>query len=219
MADGEKPKYLLKIIVIGPSGVGKSSLLMRYALDSFEDDTRTTIGVDFKHKTLRVDGELVNCQIWDTAGQERFSCISKEYYRGANGCLLVYDVTDYQSFSRVEHWYNELLTYCQTLSPPITILIGNKCDLKHLAQVTTDEATRFAKEKQMGFFETSAKINSNVDEAFGSLVEDIVAEIKKKHMSGEASVAVPASKPITVRPKEEEDEEKPPTAAKDDGCC
>jgi len=175
-------------------------------LDSFEDDTRTTIGVDFKHKTLRIDGELVNTQIWDTAGQERFSCISKEYYRGANGCLLVYDVTDHQSFSRVEHWYNELITYCQTTVPPITILVGNKCDLKHLAQVSTDEATKFAKEHEMGFYETSAKSNSNVDEAFGSLVEDIVKEMKKNQISGEQSVSVPASKPISVRPREEEEE-------------
>eukprot|EP01126_Amoeba_proteus_P040786 TRINITY_DN4372_c0_g1_i9.p1 TRINITY_DN4372_c0_g1~~TRINITY_DN4372_c0_g1_i9.p1 ORF type:complete len:223 (+),score=47.14 TRINITY_DN4372_c0_g1_i9:370-1038(+) len=220
MADREKPKYLLKIIVIGPSGAGKSSLLMRYALDSFEEETRATIGVDFKHKTLVVEGDLVNCQIWDTAGQERFSCISKEYYRGANGALLVYDVTDHESFDRINHWYQELLAYCQTDTPPITILVGNKSDMKHLAQVSTDEAKRYAKDKQLGFYETSAKMNSNVDEAFGSLVEDIVKDIKSKQMSNvenDDTSVLPPSTPIVLKPKEETSQ--PPVGVKQDDDC
>jgi len=177
-------KYLIKIIVIGSSGVGKSSLLMRYALDTFKEDTRTTIGVDFKHKKLRVHGEFVNCQIWDTAGQERFSCISKEYYRGANGCLLVYDITDESTFSRIDHWYQELLTYAHTADDPITVVVGNKCDLSHLAKVKTDDATGYAKAHNMHFFETSAKLNTNVDEAFRVLVEDIVQRMKKASAMG-----------------------------------
>jgi len=180
----EDCKYLVKLIVIGSSGVGKSSLLLRYAMDTFKEDTRTTIGVDFKHKKLKVDGELVNCQIWDTAGQDRFSCISKEYYRGANGCLLVYDITDEASFARIDHWHQELLTYAHTNEEPVTVIVGNKCDLKQQAKVKSEDATAYAKAHNMLFFETSAKLNYNVEEAFRVLVEDIVRRMKKSSLGG-----------------------------------
>lgn len=108
------------------------------------------------------------------AGQERFSCISKEYYRGANGCLLVYDITDGNSFAKIDHWYQELLTYCHTTEPPITMLIGNKADLKHVAQVSTPDALAYSKANNLGFFETSAKTNSNVEKAFTTLVEGTI---------------------------------------------
>jgi len=217
---------LLKIIVIGPSGVGKSSLLLRYALGAFEEDTRTTIGVDFKHKSLRVNDELVNCQIWDTAGQERFSCISKEYYRGANGCLLVYDITDGSSFAQIDRWYQELLQYCHTTEPPITMLIGNKADLKHVAQVTTADAMAYSKQNNLGFFETSAKTNSNVETAFGTLVEDIVKELKKGgdkigalgSSSNDSSPSLPKASTAIKLPSTET---KDPTPVKkpEGGCC
>jgi len=221
MAD-EKPKYLLKIIVIGPSGVGKSSLLLRYALDAFEEDTRTTIGVDFKHKSLRIDGELVNCQIWDTAGQERFSCISKEYYRGANGCLLVYDITDGTSFSKIDHWYQELLQYCHTTQPPITMLIGNKADLKHVAQVQTSDAVAYSTSNNLGFFETSAKTNSNVEAAFGTLVEDIIKQLKKKpdiEPDDGPATPVPVKGAAIKLPDSTSNEPATPTIQKKDSCC
>jgi len=182
-------KYLVKLIVIGSSGVGKSSLLLRYAMDTFKEDTRTTIGVDFKHKKLRVDGELVNCQIWDTAGQDRFSCISKEYYRGANGCLLVYDITDETSFAKIDHWYQELITYAHTPEEPVTVIVGNKCDLKNQAKVKSEDATTYAKSHNMMFFETSAKLNYNVEEAFKVLVEDIVRRMKKSSLGGKGEMA------------------------------
>jgi len=202
----EERKYLIKVIVIGSSGVGKSSLLLRYALDTFKEDTRTTIGVDFKHKKLRVNGELVDCQIWDTAGQERFSCISKEYYRGANGCLLVYDITDDSSFARVDHWYQELLTYAHTSENPITVLIGNKCDLKHLTKIPADEATKYAKAHGMNLFETSAKENKNVDEAFRVLVEDIIARMKKAQVATDKE-QIPVKGNIKIQPEEHHSEE------------
>jgi len=177
-------KYLVKLIVIGSSGVGKSSLLLRYAMDTFKEDTRTTIGVDFKHKKLKVEGESVNCQIWDTAGQDRFSCISKEYYRGANGCLLVYDITDDASFNKIDHWYQELLTYAHTAEDPVTVIVGNKCDLKNQSKntVKSEDAMNYAKSHNMMFFETSAKLNFNVEEAFKVLVEDIVHRMKKSSL-------------------------------------
>jgi small GTP-binding protein len=216
----EDCKYLVKLIVIGSSGVGKSSLLLRYALDTFKEDTRTTIGVDFKHKKLKIDGELVNCQIWDTAGQERFSCISKEYYRGANGCLLVYDITDESTFTRVDHWYQELLTYAHTAETPVTVIVGNKCDLKQQAKVKTEDATLYAKNHNMHFFETSAKLNYNVEEAFRVLVEDIVHKMKKAstNLGGKSTLTKPDT--VKVEPDVPLDEnETIIDKKKEDKCC
>jgi len=209
-------QYLIKIIVIGCSGVGKSSIMLRYALDTFKEDTRTTIGVDFKNKKVRVGGDLVNCQIWDTAGMERFSCISKEYYRGANGCLLVYDITDESTFTRIDHWYQELLTYAHTADDPVTVIVGNKCDLKHLAKVKNEDASAYASAHNMNLFETSAKKNINVDEAFGILIEDIIQRMKISSVATEKDQLT--TEPDAVQIPEEREKENSTYRRKSDEC-
>ncbi|CAK4720815.1 unnamed protein product [Aphanomyces euteiches] len=161
-----KYDLLVKLLLIGDSGVGKSCLLMRYSDDSFTTSFITTIGIDFKVKTIEVDGKRVKLQIWDTAGQERFRTITTAYYRGAMGILLVYDVTDDHSFQNVRNWMRQIQ---QHASPNVNkILIGNKCDA-----VTKEQGEALAAEYGVQFFETSAKSNLNVEEAFRSIAVDV----------------------------------------------
>ena len=117
----------LKILIIGESGVGKSSILLRFTDDAFDPEISATIGVDFKVKVITVDGNKVKLAIWDTAGQERFRTLTPSYYRGGQGAILVYDVTNRESFQKIEDWLNELETYT-TNHDMIKMLVGNKCD-------------------------------------------------------------------------------------------
>merc|ERR1712112_94651 len=119
----------LKILIIGDSGAGKSSLLLRFTDDTFDPEQAATIGVDFKVKTLNVDGNRAKLAIWDTAGQERFRTLTPSYYRGAQGVIVVYDVTNRESFSKIENWLTELETY-STNQDLVKMLVGNKCDLE-----------------------------------------------------------------------------------------
>ncbi|XP_049633783.1 ras-related protein Rab-18 isoform X2 [Suncus etruscus] len=117
----------LKILIIGESGVGKSSLLLRFTDDTFDPELAATIGVDFKVKTISVDGNKAKLAIWDTAGQERFRTLTPSYYRGAQGVILVYDVTRRDTFVKLDNWLNELETYC-TRNDIVNMLVGNKID-------------------------------------------------------------------------------------------
>ncbi|XP_040871128.1 ras-related protein RABD2c-like isoform X1 [Glycine max] len=119
--------YLFKLLLIGDSGVGKSCLLLRFADDSYLDSYISTIGVDFKIRTVEQDGKTIKLQIWDTAGQERFRTITSSYYRGAHGIIVVYDVTDQESFNNVKQWLNEIDRYAS--ENVNKLLVGNKCDL------------------------------------------------------------------------------------------
>ena len=119
----------LKILIIGESGVGKSSLLLRFTDDQFDAEISATIGVDFKVKVITIDGNKVKLAIWDTAGQERFRTLTPSYYRGGQGAILVYDVTNRESFQKIEDWLNELETYT-TNHDMIKMLVGNKCDME-----------------------------------------------------------------------------------------
>ncbi|EQC36199.1 rab family, other [Saprolegnia diclina VS20] len=172
MVHSSKYDLLVKLLLIGDSGVGKSCLLMRYSDDSFTSSFITTIGIDFKVKTIDVDGKRVKLQIWDTAGQERFRTITTAYYRGAMGILLVYDVTDDHSFQNVRNWMRQIQ---QHASPNVNkILIGNKCDVDPSERVvTTQQGEELAAEYGVQFFETSAKSNLNVEEAFRSIAVDV----------------------------------------------
>ena len=166
--------YLFKLLLIGDSGVGKSCLLLRFADDTYSDSYISTIGVDFKIRTLELDGKTVKLQIWDTAGQERFRTITSSYYRGANGIAIVYDVTDMESFNNVKHWNAEIDRYA---SEGVTkILIGNKSDMTDKKVVSVEAAKELADSLKMEFLETSAKDASNVTKAF----EVMAAKIKEK---------------------------------------
>ncbi|KAL3211080.1 hypothetical protein MRX96_036652 [Rhipicephalus microplus] len=178
--------HLFKLLIIGDSGVGKSSLLLRFADNTFTGTCRlhnvfhtafnlrlslsplatsgnyiTTIGVDFKIRTLEVDGERVKLQIWDTAGQERFRTITSTYYRGTHGVVVVYDVTNGESFANVKRWLHEIEQNCDVVN---RILVGNKNDDPSRKVVLTEDAQRFADQMGIQLFETSAKENINVEE-------------------------------------------------------
>lgn len=170
----EKPALTtLKILIIGESGVGKSSLLLRFANDTFDPEISATIGVDFKVKEIDNHGNKIKLAIWDTAGQERFRTLTPSYYRGGQGAILVYDVTSRESFQKIEDWITELETY--STNPDIKkILVGNKCDMEGERMVSRDEGKNFARRHQMMFIEASAKTKEGVQTAFEELVEKIM---------------------------------------------
>ncbi|XP_071812787.1 ras-related protein Rab-18-like [Apostichopus japonicus] len=162
----------LKILIIGESGVGKSSLLLRFTDDTFDPEQAATIGVDFKVKSLTVDGNKAKLAIWDTAGQERFRTLTPSYYRGAQGVILVYDVSNSQTFQKLDQWLNELDTY-STKSDIVKMLVGNKID-KDKREISRDQGLRFARKHSTLFIECSAKTRDGVQCAFEELVEKII---------------------------------------------
>jgi Ras-related protein Rab-1A len=156
--------YLFKVLIIGNSGVGKSCLLLRFAEDMFSDNYISTIGVDFKIRKLELEGKSIKLQIWDTAGQERFRTITKSYYRGSNGIVVVYDITDRESFDQVQHWMSEIDAHAS--AEVCRLLVGNKADLNDKRAVKTDEGAAIARQYGIPFLETSAKDASHVEEMF-----------------------------------------------------
>jgi len=172
---GKNYDFLIKLLLIGDSGVGKSCLLLRFSDDSFTQSFITTIGIDFKIKTIDLDGKRIKLQIWDTAGQERFRTITTAYYRGAMGILLVYDVTDEQSFQNIRNWIRNIEQHAA--DNVNRVLIGNKCDMISEKVVETARGQDLADEYSIRFFEASAKTNINVKEAFESIASDIKARL------------------------------------------
>lgn len=164
--------YLFKLLLIGDSGVGKSCLLLRFADDTYTESYISTIGVDFKIRTIELEGKTVKLQIWDTAGQERFRTITSSYYRGAHGIIVVYDITDSATYTNVKQWLMEIERYaCENVN---RLLIGNKCDLSMKRATDYVVAKEFADSIGIPFLETSAKQSTNVEEAFTTMAQEII---------------------------------------------
>lgn len=136
----------LLVVLIGDSGVGKSNLLLRFTKNDFLMESKSTIGVEFATRTLKVSGKTIKAQIWDTAGQERYRAITSAYYRGAVGALLVYDITKKQTFDNTERWLTELREHAD--DDIVILLVGNKSDLRHIRAVSTEEGAAFAGKRQ-----------------------------------------------------------------------
>ncbi|KAH8961672.1 hypothetical protein BDL97_05G061200 [Sphagnum fallax] len=179
---------LIKLLLIGDSGVGKSCLLLRFSDDTFTTSFITTIGIDFKIRIIELDNRLIKLQIWDTAGQERFRTITTAYYRGAMGILLVYDVTDESSFNNIRNWIRNIELHAS--DNVNKILVGNKADMDESKRaVPTAKGQALADEFGIKFFETSAKTNLNVENVFFTIARDIknrVAESDSNHPADRA---------------------------------
>mmetsp|Transcript_39683 Transcript_39683/g.120176 ORF Transcript_39683/g.120176 Transcript_39683/m.120176 type:complete len:220 (+) Transcript_39683:71-730(+) len=176
---GDDFDYLFKIVLLGDSSVGKSNLLSRFTRDEFDQESRSTIGVEFASKTVKANGKVLKAQIWDTAGQERFRTITSAYYRGADGIILVYDITDRESFNHIDDWLAEVNRYVNEST--CKILVGNKCDNTEERQVSTEEAKKKAEDLGIAFVETSAKDATNVEEAFQMMSAEL---IRKRESQG-----------------------------------
>ena len=181
MSLSEDYDYLFKVMLIGDSGVGKSSLMMRICDEKFNPTFFPTIGVDFKIKTFYQNSQSIKLQIWDTAGQERFKAITNAYYRGAHGLIVVFDVANRQSFNSVDSWLSDIENL--KTGNVIRILVGNKCDLQDQREVNEEEARLYAENMGMQYIETSAKNDTNVQKAMLSLNDEMKkAVIKKKKL-------------------------------------
>ena len=168
---------MIKLLLIGDSGVGKSALIMRFSEERFESNFVPTLGIDFKIKMVTLDEKKIKLQIWDTAGQERFRTITTAYYRGAQGILLCYDITSRESFDAVRTWVRNIeLNASETV---VKLLVANKCDLEESRKVSKEDGEKLAKEFNMDFIETSALANSNVSDAFGRLTAVIKTKMDK----------------------------------------
>jgi len=173
-----------KVVLLGEGCVGKTSLMLRYVQDQFNDKHLTTIQASFLSKKLTVDGVRVNLAIWDTAGQEKFHALGPIYYRDANGALLVYDITDRDSFDRVQIWVKELR---KMLGENIVlVIVGNKCDLERQRKVTQEEAEAYASSVGAEHFFTSAKLSKGVKELFLELTKKLLQHSETQHRAGVA---------------------------------
>ena len=170
---------LYKILLLGDLSVGKSCILLRYCDDSFQELHLTTIGLDFRLKTVHLDiNKKVKAQIWDTAGQDRFRSITKNYFKGANGILLIFDVTNRSSFEHVSTWIEQIRE--EASEQTVIYLVGNKIDDQNNRVVTNQEAIKLTDEFKLKYYETSAKNNINIGSTFFDLIKDVDSSYSKQ---------------------------------------
>ncbi|XP_065063972.1 ras-related protein Rab-8A-like [Rhopilema esculentum] len=176
--------HLFKLLLIGDSGVGKTCVLFRFSEDAFNSTFISTIGIDFKIRTIELDGKKIKLQIWDTAGQERFRTITTAYYRGAMGIMLVYDITNEKSFDNIRNWIRNIDEHAA--ADVEKMILGNKCDMDDKRQVSKERGQQLATEYNLRFMETSAKTAQNVEESFITLARNIKQKMDKKLDSSSA---------------------------------
>lgn len=187
----------MKTVVVGDSGVGKTSLLTRFVQDTFEEDVPPTLGVEFMSKIItRPNGRRIELQLWDTAGQELFRAVTRGYYRNSIGAFLVYNVTCRVSFENIERWLHDVQSTAR--ENVVTVLVGNQCDRTAARAVSEAEGAQFAADHGMIFFETSAKNGHNVEEAMTSCLEAIEKMIDEGKYDGKIGIDA-----INVSPQDE----------------
>ncbi|XP_072296785.1 ras-related protein Rab-12 [Eucyclogobius newberryi] len=202
--------FKLQIIIIGARGVGKTSLMERFTDDTFCEACKSTVGVDFKIKTVELRGKKIRLQIWDTAGQERFNSITSAYYRGAKGIVIVYDITKQETFDDLAKWMKMIDKYASEDAE--LLLVGNKLDCESERIISKQQGERFSSRiSGMRFCESSAKDNFNVDEIFLKLVDDILNKMPLSMLNPELSNSV-----LSLQPEPDVPPELSPPRAR---CC
>ena len=190
----ESYDLIIKLVLIGDSGVGKTNILSRYISNEFSLASQPTVGVEFGSKIIKKQDKSIKLQIWDTAGQERYKSITNAYYKGSKGAFVVYDISRKSTFENVDKWIDELK---ENATEDVHImLVGNKTDLEDKREVQTEEVAKKAEQYKVAFCETSALKGKNIEKAFDTLVEEItkiavsqkLVEIKRESDSNTVSL-------------------------------
>ena len=166
MSINDNYEYIFKIIIIGNSNVGKTSIINRFTDKEFKDKHLATLGCDFHMKTIMINEKMIKIQIWDTAGMEKYQSITKSYYRGAQACLIVFDITNRESFESIDNWIENFNKFSNPNIQKIILLIGNKCDLGIDRKISYEEAENYSRVNNLLYYETSAKDDINIHEVF-----------------------------------------------------
>lgn len=190
--------YLIKVVLIGDAAVGKSSLLLKYVDDTFQDSYVCTIGVDFKIKSLVYDNKRIKLQVWDTAGQERFKPITKCYFRGSHGCVVLFDVTNRSSYENVKLWISDYRENNTVDSSENIVIIGNKCDKDEDRSVTIEEGNALAESLNAKYLECSAKTGQGVAVAFDTITYVVIKNMKHEMLAIKPKETNLTSKPISL---------------------
>ena len=174
----ETNEFIYKILLLGDSSVGKTCFLMRYIDNTFQEIHMSTIGLDYKIKNIELEGgKTAKIQIWDTAGQDRFRAITKNYYKGAHGIVLLYEITNQKTFDNVKNWINQIKE--EVTDKVCIILVGNKIDAEEKRVVTTEQGEKMGQDFGLMFFECSAKTGENITLAFDEIIKKIVENYSK----------------------------------------
>jgi len=205
--------YLFKNIIIGDTAVGKSCLLLQFTDNRFQPVHDLTIGVEFGARTITIDDKQIKLQIWDTAGQESFRSITRSYYRGAAGALLVYDITRRDSFNHLASWLEDARKHAN--ENMAIVLVGNKSDLERRRAVPFEEGEQFAREHSLLFIETSAKTAQNVEEAFVLVARQVYERVKRGELDISSETSGIKLGPMQSSPKAPVGESK----EEEGGCC
>ena len=206
-------ELLYKVIIIGDTAVGKSNILSRYVKDEFSSNSKSTVGVELGIKFLKIKNTKTKIQIWDTAGQERYRAITSSYFKGSNGCFIVYDITNEASFNNIENWYEQIQK--ETSKDIPILLVGNKCDLEDERKVPIEKGKEKAQNLNCAFFETSALKKINIDKIFEELVNNIYEKTGGNKNDDDINVElVKDDKAVNLNEVKNDENEK-----KKGGCC
>ena len=196
MSEKAEPKIIVKLLLLGDSSVGKTSIIIKYISNKFMDTNIATLGVDYMDKTVDYNNLKVFLQIWDTSGEEKFRSITRNFYRNADGLLVVFDLTCKESFNHVKNWINEAKEHKNDIK---TILVGNKLDLEDEREVDKETALKFAEKNNLKYLETSAKNGKNINNSFKEMIALILndkteQEIKKEFTKSDSSISMNSGK-------------------------
>ena len=194
--DDDNYELMVKVVIVGDSGVGKTNIMSKYLKNEFHEDSKATVGVEFGSKQFNIQGHQVKAQMWDTAGQERYKAITSAYYKGAKGAFIVYDISRKNTFDSISRWVSDITA---TADKKITlILIGNKSDLEDQRQVTKEQGEEKAKEFGLAFLETSASSGDNLEKAFSLMINEVYKKCQEDINAETDDNVVDQGKDITL---------------------
>ena len=203
MTSNEEMQIVLKLLLLGDSSVGKTSILVKYINDKFDESSMSTIGVDYMDKIIDYNNFKIKLQIWDTSGEEKFRTITKNFYRNADGLLVVYDLTRKETYDHIKIWLNEAKEYNSNIK---TILLGNKLDRANEREVSNKMATDYANKNNLKYLETSAKDGTNIKESFFAVIDLLLngkseKEILNEYTKEDSSLSIASDNNVEIKKK------------------